>query len=42
MPNHEKYDTLQKALVLNLDRTIFGPFAEIGAGQKVALWFLRV
>jgi len=42
MSNHEKYDTHQKALALNLDDTIFGSFAEIGAGQEVARWFLRV
>lgn len=42
MPNHEKYDTHRKALALNLDDTIFGSFAEIGAGQEVARWFLRV
>jgi hypothetical protein len=42
MSNHEKYDTHRKALALNLDRTIFGSFAEIGAGQEVARWFLRV
>jgi hypothetical protein len=42
MPKHEKYDTHQKALALNLDPTIFGSFAEIGAGQEVARWFLRV
>jgi hypothetical protein len=35
-------DTHQKALALNLDPTIFGSFAEIGAGQEVARWFLRV
>jgi hypothetical protein len=38
----EKYDTHQKALSLNLDPSIFGSFAEIGAGQEVARWFLRV
>jgi hypothetical protein len=38
----EKYDTHQKALSINLDATIFGSFAEIGAGQEVARWFLRV
>ena len=27
---------------LNLDTTVFGSFAEIGAGQEVARWFLRV
>lgn len=42
MPNHEKYDTHQKTLALNLDNSIFGSFAEIGAGQEVARWFLRV
>src|SRR5215470_7240350 len=42
MPTHEKHDTHQKALLLNLDATIFGSFAEIGAGQEVARWFLRV
>src|SRR5580765_8663591 len=31
-----------KALALNLDRSIYGTFAEIGAGQEVAGWFLRV
>lgn len=35
-------DTHQKALALNLDPTSFGSFAEIGAGQEVARWFLRV
>ncbi|HEY4979134.1 MAG TPA: hypothetical protein VII25_08230 [Candidatus Acidoferrum sp.] len=38
----DKIDTHQKALSLNLDPTIFGSFAEIGAGQEVARWFLRV
>ena len=42
MPTHERPDTHQKALSLNLDATIFGSFAEIGAGQEVARWFLRV
>lgn len=31
-----------KALALNLDPSIYGTFAEIGAGQEVAQWFLRV
>jgi hypothetical protein len=35
-------DTYQKPLSLNLDPKIFGSFAEIGAGQEVARWFLRV
>ena len=38
----EKPGTHQKALSLNLDAKIFGSFAEIGAGQEVARWFLRV
>ena len=42
MSTHEKHDTHQKALSINLDSTIFGSFAEIGAGQEVARWFLRV
>ena len=42
MPNHEEHDTHQKALGINLDPTIFGSFAEIGAGQEVARWFLLV
>lgn len=29
-------DTGQKALSINLDRTIYGTFAEIGAGQEIA------
>ena len=42
MSTTEKIGTHQKALSLNLDPTIFGSFAEIGAGQEVARWFLRV
>jgi hypothetical protein len=42
MPEGEKFDAHQKALSINLDGTIFGSFAEIGAGQEVARWFLRV
>lgn len=42
MPITEKLDTHQKALALNLDRSKFGSFAEIGAGQEVARWFLTV
>ncbi len=34
--------THRKALELNLDPTSYGTFAEIGAGQEVANWFLRV
>jgi hypothetical protein len=42
MSTAERVDTHQKALSLNLDPTIFGSFAEIGAGQEVARWFLQV
>jgi hypothetical protein len=42
MPSTEKLDTHHKALTLNLDPSIFGSFAEIGAGQEVARWFLVV
>src|SRR5262249_45936147 len=42
MPSDEQLDTHQKALAINLDQTVFGSFAEIGAGQEVARWFLRV
>lgn len=42
MPEPEKHDAYQKALTLNLDPSKFGSFAEIGAGQEVARWFLRV
>jgi hypothetical protein len=42
MLENEKYGVHQKALFLNLDETIFGSFAEIGAGQEVSRWFLRV
>jgi hypothetical protein len=35
-------NTHAKALALNLDPSIYGTFAEIGAGQEVAQWFLRV
>lgn len=42
MPAGEKVGTHQKALTINLDAAIFGSFAEIGAGQEVARWFLTV
>jgi hypothetical protein len=32
----------RKALEINLDPSSYGTFAEIGAGQEVADWFLRV
>jgi hypothetical protein len=42
MPSPERLDTHHKALTLNLDPSNFGSFAEIGAGQEVARWFLTV
>jgi hypothetical protein len=42
MPSVQKLDTHHKALTLNLDTSTFGSFAEIGAGQEVARWFLLV
>jgi len=42
MDTTEKQGTHQKALSINLDGSVFGSFAEIGAGQEVARWFLRV
>src|SRR5438067_6355857 len=41
-PAKEIKDTHAKALAINLDGSIFGTFAEIGGGQEVARWFLRV
>src|SRR6266581_5853306 len=38
----QKLDAHHKALTLNLDTSTFGSFAEIGAGQEVARWFLLV
>jgi hypothetical protein len=35
-------DAHGKALSLNLDQSVFGTFAEIGASQEVARWFLSV
>jgi len=34
--------TAQKAFAINLDESIYGNFAEIGAGQEVARWFFAV
>jgi hypothetical protein len=42
MSNKIKFiGTKQKALQVNLDRTIYGSFAEIGAGQDVAANFFK-
>lgn len=37
----EVLDTTRKALFINLDDSIYGTFAEIGAGQEVARCFFR-
>ncbi len=37
----ERLDTQQKAQQVNFDRSKYGAFAEIGAGQEVARWFFR-
>jgi hypothetical protein len=42
MASIEKLNAHQKALRINLDPTSYGSFAEIGAGQEVARWFLVV
>jgi len=42
MASADKLNTHQKALRINLDPTSYGSFAEIGAGQEVARWFLVV
>src|SRR6516225_8408547 len=42
MLEKEVLDTHGKALSLNLDPTVFGTFAEIGAGQEVSRCFLFV
>src|ERR1700749_3280446 len=42
MASTEKLNIHQKALDINLDLTSYGSFAEIGAGQEVARWFLVV
>lgn len=39
---HAAKDTHAKALAINLQGAIYGSFAEIGAGQEVARWFLTV
>ena len=38
----KQLDTDQKALEINLDSSIYGTFAEIGAGQEVARYFFSV
>src|SRR6187399_3699814 len=41
-PADSPTDVHAKALAINLESSIYGTFAEIGAGQEVARWFLRV
>ena len=41
MPYDKLLGTRQKALKINLDRRIYGSFAEIGAGQEVAAQFFK-
>ncbi|MEN0006741.1 MAG: TonB-dependent receptor [Bacteroidota bacterium] len=38
----QQLETDQKALEINLDDSIYGTFAEIGAGQEVARYFFQV
>ena len=40
--NPSQHEAHGKALSLNLDPSIYGTLAEIGAGQEVARWFLAV
>jgi hypothetical protein len=41
-PTAQPNDLHAKALAINLEASIYGTFAEIGAGQEVARWFLSV
>jgi len=41
-PAQVPHDVHGKALALNLDPSTYGTLAEIGAGQEVARWFLKV
>jgi hypothetical protein len=40
--HRQSRETEQKALEINLDNSIYGTFAEIGAGQEVARYFFQV
>ncbi len=40
--SQQSTDIHAKALAINLEASIYGTFAEIGAGQEVARWFLSV
>lgn len=41
MTVNQRLEPEQKALEINLDNTIYGSFAEIGAGQEVARYFFK-
>ena len=41
-PQQSSTDIHAKALAINLEASLYGTFAEIGAGQEVARWFLSV
>jgi hypothetical protein len=41
-PEREILETYEKALQINLDKSKYGTFAEVGAGQEVARWFFKV
>ena len=38
----KRQSVYEKVLEINLDPSIYGVFAEIGAGQETANWFFRV
>ena len=40
--DRQTQDAHQKALEINLDKSIYGTIAEIGAGQETARWLFRV
>jgi hypothetical protein len=42
MDELRKLSTKERALIMNLDKNIYGSFAEIGAGQEVAANFFKV
>ena len=41
MSSKARVETQEKALRINLNSSIYGAFAEIGAGQETANWFFR-
>lgn len=42
MEESKRLTTQEKALRINLSKSIYGSFAEIGAGQEVAANFFKV